>query len=162
MQAFVDWITSRLPALVPTPAPSTDPSAKIVSPKAGKTRSKRLVSFFFLPGTAGPAGKVSKVEIALRRLDGRQLKRGRCVWLRNAKAKFVRIRAQNRVCTEPRFLAAKGSLPWSFALRKRLPRGRYEFYVRVTLDTGEHQTVFSEAQGNLRRFKLFNATASAN
>lgn len=151
VEAFVDWITSRLPAVVPVPAPSTDPSAKIVSPKPGKIRSKRLASF---SGTAGPAGKVSKVEIALRRLDGRQLKRGRCLWLRSARAKFVRTVAQNRACTEPRFLAAKGSMPWSFALRKRLPRGSYEFYVRVTLLTGEHQTVFTEAQGNLRRFKV--------
>lgn len=127
------------------------PSVKITSPRRSKTSARKLKR---LAGTAGPAGQVAKVEIALRRIDKKLLKRGRCLWLRNARAKFVKTKARRKKCSKQRFLRAAGTDSWSFKLSGRLPAGRYELFARVTLTTGETQTTFTKAQGNLRKFRV--------
>lgn len=135
--------------LVPA-APST-PSATITSPRRGKNRGKRLKRF---AGTAGPAGEVAKVEIALRRIDRRALKKKRCLWLRDAKARFVTKKAKRKRCVSPRFLNAAGTDSWSYKLKRRIPKGSYELYVRVTLKNGAAHTTFTAANGNFRKFKV--------
>ncbi|MBI4897535.1 MAG: hypothetical protein HY827_04115 [Actinobacteria bacterium] len=138
------------PQLVPVP-PMLKPTSSIVRPKLGKTRAKRLKAF---AGTAGPTDEVAKVEVALRRVDRRALRKKRCLWLRNSKAKFVRTRATGKRCSVLHFLPASGGATWSYKLRRELPKGRYELSVRVTLTNGSTQTAFEAANGNYRLFTV--------
>lgn len=138
-------LTGELPAVNSTPTVTID------SPRSKKIRARKLKLF---KGKAGPPGEVAKVEIALRRVDRKQLKRGRCFWLKNAKAKFAKSKAVNKRCAKPRFLPARGTESWSYRLKKRLAKGSYEFYVRVTLTNGATHTEFSKSLGNLRKFKV--------
>lgn len=134
-------------------APSLlDPTVKIRRPGRRPLKARRLRAF---SGTAGPAGQVAKVEIAIRRIDRRLLKRrGRCAWLGNARGRFKLTRAKQRKCTSPRFLPASGQTNWRYKLKRGLKRGRYEIYARVTLTDGRRHTTFSKRQGNLKSFRL--------
>lgn len=132
--------------------PLPDPFAKITSPAKSVVARRRLKRF---AGTAGPAGNVATVEIALQRVDRRLLKkRGRCVWLRNAKARFKLVKAVRRKCSRPRFLRARGEANWSFRLRRTLPTGRYRLLVRTTLNDGRRHTSFSASNENLLSFRI--------
>lgn len=133
------------------PLPARMPVAKIKSPSKSKVAAKSLRA---LSGTAGPPGEVAKVEVALRRVDRRALKAGRCLWLKNAKGSFTKVKASRRKCTKRRFLRASGSERWSYRLKNQLPKGSYELFVRVTLKTGEANTTFTKAAGNLRVFRV--------
>lgn len=148
--ALARFMGGDLPA-TPGALPAAVPTAKIAKPSRKKTKAKSLK---VISGTAGPAGRVAKVEIALRRVDRASLKRGRCLWLRNSKAKFVKTKAKRKRCTTQRFLKAKGTEKWSFKLSKRLPVGSYQLYVRVTLDNGVRHTTFTKPQGNLLAFRV--------
>ena len=66
--------------------PPADPVLTITSPSKKKLKRAKLRK---LAGTAGPAGLVKKVEVALLRKDSKLLKKKkRCQWLSSAKAKF--------------------------------------------------------------------------
>lgn len=148
--SYYDTTALRLigePAFVPA-----KPFSTIALPKTGRNRAKKLKGF---SGTAGPAGKVAKVEIALRRVDRRLLKKKRrCLWLRNARSKFVRTKATAGRCDDLRLLGASGTESWSYWLRRKLPKGNYELYVHVTLEDGTSQTIYGAIHGNFRRFKV--------
>lgn len=137
------------PPLVPISA--LVPTATITSPKSKSVKRKRLKRF---AGTAGPAGNVAKVEIALQQVDKRLLKkRKRCRWLSSSKAKFKVVKATKGKCTKPRFLKARGTESWSYKLSKPLPKGSYRLLVRVTLTDGNAHQTFTAA-GNLRAFRV--------
>lgn len=136
-----DWVA-------PAPAVPT-PAATITSPAKRTIARKKLKRF---SGTAGPAGSVAKVEIALRKVDKRALKRKRCLWLKNSKSQFKKTRSKGKKCTPPRFLKASGKDSWTYRLKRSLAKGSYEIYVRVTLVDGTRHTTFTAAQGNFKKF----------
>jgi uncharacterized delta-60 repeat protein len=153
--AFVFRLTG-FPALDPNNPGNTAPgvhfpTAQISSPKKSRLKAKSLKLF---AGTAGPTGEVSKVEIALRKLDKKLLTNKKCLWLSNAKAKFKKTAAIKKKCSKPRFLKASGTTSWNYKLKKVLKVGGYELYVRVTLADGTTHTTFTRPQGNLLAFKL--------
>lgn len=138
------------------PAPASPaspvPVATITSPSGKSVRAKKLRKF---AGTAGPAGEVASVSIALQRVDRRLLKRAkRCLWLKNARGVFRKVKAKKRKCATPVFLTAKGAESWSFALKRKLPKGSYRLFARVTLKNGTTQTEFTKSGGNLREFRV--------
>lgn len=135
-------------AIVPVPV------SKITSPSKKTLKRKK---FTRVSGTAGPAGSIAKVEIAVRRIDAKSLKKKRCVWLRNNKAQFKKNRSTaKKKCTKQVWLKAKGTAKWSFSLKKKkqLPKGSYEIYSRVTLTNGAKQTTFTTKSGNFKKLKL--------
>lgn len=138
-------------ATPPSQPPTLVPLAAIKSPSRSSMRAKSLKR---IQGTAGPAGSVAKVEIAIRKVDRAQLKKKRCLWLTNARGTLKRVKAKNRACKSPRWIKASGTTAWSFKLRRTLKRGSYQLSVRTTLTTGERHTTFTKAQGNFFAFKL--------
>lgn len=154
--ANFDFSLLRLAGELPVPTPTAliepaTPTSSIASPRGNKVKRRKLRG---LSGTAGPTGLVAKVEIALRRIDRRALNKKRCLWLRNAKAKFIKTRAAGKRCKTPHFMRARGTESWSYKFRRKLPKGRYELSVRATLNNGTTQTEFKVANGNFRAFTV--------
>lgn len=139
------------PPVSPPAGPPAAPTATITSPATNKLKRTKLKAF---KGTAGPAGQVANVEIAVRRVDKKLLKHGRCLWLKNNKAKFLKVKAKSKRCSMPRFLKATGTDSWSYGLKRKLAKGSYELYVRVTLTSGTAHSAFTSAQNNYKRFSL--------
>lgn len=150
--AFV-FRLSGFPAAAPPSAPplALAPNATITSPKKKRLKAGSLKLF---AGTAGPTGHVKKVEIALRKVDNKLLKKKRCLWLSSTNAKFRKTSAVRKKCSRPRFLRANGTTSWKYKLKKTLRAGGYELYVRVTLSDGTRHSTFTKSQGNLFAFKL--------
>lgn len=117
---------------------SKTPTSQIGSPSKSKISARKLKK---LSGTAGPAGSVAKVEVALQRVDKSLLKKKkRCLWLRSSSAKFARIVAIKKSCAAPKWLKASGTESWSYKLKRKLPRGNYVLRVRTTLTDGTVQS----------------------
>lgn len=136
------------PAILPVPV------SKITAPSKSTLKAK---SFRRIAGTAGPAGSIAKVEIAVRRVDSKALKKKRCVWLKSNTAKFKKNKSTSKKkCTTQVWLKAKGTAKWSFSLKskKYLPRASYEIYSRVTLTNGTKQATFTTKSGNFKKLKL--------
>lgn len=151
--ATFDFALSRYIGDPPAAAPADAPTSTISSPARKKVRRQKLKAF---RGTAGPAGQVAMVEISLRRIDKRLLKRkGRCLWLKNARGAFSKSKSKSGKCSEHRFLPASGTAEWSYKLKRRLRRGSYELRVRVTLTSGVRNETFSTAKGSLKRFRVY-------
>ncbi|MBJ7353578.1 MAG: hypothetical protein JHC98_02025 [Thermoleophilaceae bacterium] len=145
---LLQYMGTTAPAVIPVPV------SKITSPSKRTLRAK---SFKRIAGTAGPAGSIRRVEIAVRRIDAKALKSKRCVWLKSVNARFKKVKSTaKKKCTKQVWLKAKGTAKWSFSLkgRKRLPRGSYEIYSRVTLTDGTKQSKFTTRAGNFRKLKL--------
>lgn len=137
---------------VPAPIAGLVPQSKIKSPSKSKLKRKKLKT---ISGTAGPAGSVAKVEIALQRVDAKLLKKSkRCLWLSSSKAKFKKTKATRKKCSTPRFLKATGTTNWRYSLKKTLPAGSYKLFVRVTLTDGTKSSGYSVKGGTLSSFKL--------
>jgi hypothetical protein len=106
-------------------------------------------------GTA--SGHVRRVQIALGRL-GRGLRfagaGGRCSWLRNARAQFTRKPATGRRCGQATWLNAKGTRHWQFALRRKLPAGRYVLYTRPVTTGDAPEAGFSASRHDKQAFTL--------
>lgn len=147
-----DWVVVRLLGGEPPLPPAA--SSKISRPDKSKLKRKR---FKRISGTAGPVGSVAKVEIAIRKIDSKSLKKNRCVWLSNSSAKFRRNRSTaNKQCTTHRWLKARGTSKWSYTLKKNwfLPKSSYEIFSRVTLTDGRTETTFTTSAGNFKKLKL--------
>jgi uncharacterized delta-60 repeat protein len=115
-----------------TPAP---PVATIGSPRSKLLKRK---NFRQISGTAGPAGTVGSVEIALQRTDTRALKKKRrCYWVQSSKAKFKSVKATKGKCSKPYFRKASGTEKWKYSFTRILPKGSYALTVRVTLRDGQ-------------------------
>lgn len=114
--------------------PEIVPELKITSPSKRKLKRSKLRT---LAGTAGPAGLVKKVEIALRRKDSKLLKKKkRCAWLSSTKVKFKHTKASKGKCSKPYFRKASGTTKWKYRVTKSLPVGSYALTARVTLIDG--------------------------
>ncbi|MFT4050175.1 MAG: hypothetical protein QM648_10125 [Solirubrobacterales bacterium] len=117
---------STLPVLTPT--------VKISTPAKKSLKTSKLKA---ISGTAGPAGSIAKVEIALQRKDSKLLKKHKkCAWLSSSKAKFKNSSAKKGKCRSPRYLKVAGSTSWKYKLKKTLPVGSYALTARVTLTSG--------------------------
>jgi uncharacterized delta-60 repeat protein len=135
-------LTAPADPAVPGGGGQSDPIVKISSPAKKSLKASKLKSF---AGTAGPAGEIKKVEIALQRKDSKLLKKKKCAWLSSAKAKFKNTSATKGKCTKFRYLAATGTTSWKYALKRALPAGKYVLTARVTLASGrsaEHSYMF--------------------
>jgi uncharacterized delta-60 repeat protein len=123
------------------------PTSTVSSPKKSKTAAKKLTKF---AGTAAPAGKIAKVEIAVQKVDSKLLKKKRrCLWLSSNKAKFKKIKAVQKKCATPRWLTANGTTAWTYKLKRKLPKGSYRLSVRSTATDGNVQAV-----PTLKKFKI--------
>lgn len=130
------------------PPPTIVPKSRISSPKNSRVPARHLLKF---RGTAGPTGKVKKVQIALLRVNPRLIKKeNHCLWLRSSKSKFTKKRATKGKCVSQHWLRTRGKEYWAYTMRRRLPRGKYVLYVRVTAIDGTVQTK--------RTFKHFRVT----
>jgi uncharacterized delta-60 repeat protein len=127
------------------------PTSAITSPSKSKLARKKLKK---IAGTAGPAGDIAKVEIAIRRIDAKQLKRKRCLWIKNSKGAVKKVTDKKRKCTAQVWLKASGTTKWSYKLKRRLPKGSYRIYSRTTLSNGVVQTSFSSKAKSLRTLQL--------
>lgn len=117
------------------------PAAPTIAIKSPAKRSLKASKLRTISGTAGPAGAVKKVEIALQRKDSKLLKKKRrCLWLSSAKAKFKKIKASKGKCGKPSFRKATGTTSWKYRLTKKLPVGSYALTARVTLTDGRTAT----------------------
>jgi uncharacterized delta-60 repeat protein len=148
-----DFAFARYQAVTPGVQPPVFllPTSHITSPSKSTLKRKKLTKF---AGTAGPAGLVSKVEVGVRKIDKKALKKKRCVWLNSTKAKFKKVKAVKKRCSTRRWLKATGKENWSYKLKKKMPVGSYEISVRATLIDGKTQTFFSSSAGNFRTLKL--------
>jgi hypothetical protein len=106
------------PAAVP-------PTIKITSPK----KSVKSKSFKSISGTAADDTAVSKVEVAV--LSGKGS---------NCKSMTTKGSFTKSSCSQPKFLAAKGTTKWSYKLKKKLKKGSYVVVVKATDDTGNAAT----------------------
>jgi hypothetical protein len=102
--------------------------------------------------------RVAKVEVAVlqERATGKAARnvRGSCRWLRNSRARFVRVRATRGRCATPRWLRATGTTRWKFRLAQGLPAGRYVVMSRATNRAGLSEDRFSAADRNRRTFTV--------
>ncbi len=101
-----------------------------------------------LKGTAGPAGQVSRVDVAVQKVDTVLLRtRHQCRWAVGTKPRFVVADAVRKAgtwtCTPPpdRWRRAGLTSGWKLTWTKALPRGRYAASARVTLATGAAKVV---------------------
>jgi uncharacterized delta-60 repeat protein len=123
--------------VIPDPAPIV-PKSKIRIP-SGKTLSASELKI--AAGTATPAGRLSRVAIAVQRVDGKTLKRGKCRFLKNRKAKFKSVKARKGKCNSRIWLTATGTDSWEYTMKKRLPKGKYVLSVRATASDGTRQAI---------------------
>jgi hypothetical protein len=92
--------------------------------------------------------RLARVEVAIRRVSGR-----RCLWLRNKRGSFRRIKAVRGKCNRGIWLRARGTRRWRLKLRRPLPPGKYVAYSRAVNRAGAHERRFSRADGNLLTFR---------
>ena len=135
----------------PGPGPGTVPVATITKPASGPARTVKAIR-----GTAGPAGRVRRVDVAIRKVDRALLRQeGKCLFLTKNGQTFRKVKAVSGTCLPPKlFKAATGTMRWKRSLPKRLAPGRYVAYARTTLDNGTRHTTYTKAQGNLRKFRV--------
>jgi uncharacterized delta-60 repeat protein len=149
-----DWAVVRLRGGEPALPGIIRPVSTIETPSKRSLKAKSLRR---IAGTAGPSGSIAKVEIAVRMIDARSLKKKRCVWLRNNKAKFKKIKStSSKKCDTLVWLQAKGRQKWSYSFKTKryLPKGSYEIYSRTTLTNGDRQASFATVNGNLKKLQL--------
>ncbi len=83
-------------------------------------------------GTAGPAGEVRRVSVAVRRIDGQRPNKDRCGWMIRSATRYSR----RSDCSQPVFMPAKGLSSWRFDFGRPLAPGKYQLFVRTTMNDG--------------------------
>ncbi len=121
------------PAATPTPTPIATPIAPSVRSPSPRRRSREHVAALTIKGTTlATGGTTAQVQLAIR-----QIKQGKCLFLRSAKRRTLQSSKPVRgACTRPVFLTAKGTASWSLALRQGPAGGTYEITARATLAAG--------------------------
>lgn len=105
----------------------------------------------FAGTAADPDGGVRKVQVAVVGL----VKGGKaCRVMKNAKARFKRVRLKRGKPCPRRWLTAKGTAKWAFKLKRQLPPGRYVVFARAVDREGLAETSFSRKAGNRRAFRV--------
>jgi len=124
------WAAQRLDGSGTPPVPT----GTITRPGATVTRLK---------GKAGPGAKVSRVDVAVQKVDKPLLRtRHQCRWAVGTKPRFAISPATRHAgrwtCSPPdnRWRRAQGKASWRLTWTKALPNGTYAASLRVTLTTG--------------------------
>ena len=99
-------------------------------------------------GAATPA--VASVHIALLRITGAST---RCQWLGGNGGFVASVRGPQGTCQQPTWLLAKGTLRWTYKLKKKLPPGRYEVLATAT-DRAGHESTPDKLPGSSATFRL--------
>jgi hypothetical protein len=92
--------------------------------------------------------KAKRIEVAVRRLDGKGAKS--CLWLGDTRAHFKKVRGKGAACASTIWLKARGTRHWALRFKRRLPRGRYLVEARVIDVAG----VATDPADSQRRFKV--------
>lgn len=136
------------------PAPPSLPHARM-KPVPRKLAPMKLTGFSGT-ATAPTGGAVAKVQIALVKVVRNKAKPGKaasCQRLANARGRLKAAKAKGGSCPL-RWLDAKGTAKWSFALTAVLPAGRYVVYSRAVDSAGHAESTFSRGEGNRYAFRL--------
>jgi hypothetical protein len=154
--------TSEYNVNVPAPDTKIEPPDLSNTPElffeGSSSRSKPLeVAQVARARAAATAPRVRRVEIAALRSGGRARAAAvpRCLWLRNGRGDFRRVRAgaKNR-CDEPVWLRVRGTRRWRFEGSKPLPKGRYVVYARAVDAAGHTTSIFTKRQRNRFAFEV--------
>lgn len=141
------------PAAAPPVAPpvAASWSTKITYPRYNK-RYKRTKFKKFSGKVSVNGASVKRMYIAVRKIDKR-----RCLWLRNTKAQFRKLKIKKRRCASKRWIKVKTSRSGAWSLKfkrnRKLPKGKYEVFARVVLSNGSTDTKFVK-KSNYGRFTL--------
>jgi hypothetical protein len=131
--------TTLVRLLPDPPAAATEPSIRVTAPAGKRVKAKKLKAF---AGTAGPTGQVTGVRIAVQRVDQALLRKDqRCLWLRNHRGTFKKVKATHKSCSRPLYRTATGTSAWTYSLRRTLDKGKYVLYAQVRLADGRTATV---------------------
>lgn len=131
------------PAADPLTPSATEPLAKITSPKAGKASKLTKIS-----GSA-TGGTITRVALAIERVDSKQLKKKRCVFIKNTKRATKKVKVKStKTCGLGVTINAKGTSSWSLKFSKSLPAGQYRITAIATASSGAKTATFSKSRGN--------------
>lgn len=135
--------TQPVPQAPPADSPvaPVEAAAKITTPK--QKRVHRAARLLKIAGTTTGSG-IDQVQIALRREEG-----GRCVWLKSSTGKQRRSRKRGD-CVKTTWLNATGTTDWSYAFKRKLPKGAYRLYVRLKLADGSFTRDFVSGENSIR------------
>lgn len=106
-----------------------------------------------ITGEALPGQGLSRVDIAIRRIDKPLPKKGLCGWLTDSGKKYSR----RKKCSRPVFMTAKGRSSWRFDLARPLPPGDYMLYARAYTSDGRFNPINDDAD-TFRYFEVKRAT----
>lgn len=95
----------------------------------GKLKASKVKA---ISGTAAGTG-LARVQIAIGKPDSKLLKKSkRCRFVSNSKAKMKKYKSVKGKCAgAARWLTAKGTADWTYALKARLGKGKYTLYARA-------------------------------
>lgn len=112
----------------PEPAPPVVPLTIALS--ASLKSSTKASKFKSIAGTAAGTG-LSKVELAIQRVDSKLLKKSKkCTYVKSPSGSTTNVKASHGKCVPSKWLKAKGTASWSYKLSKALPAGKYVISVR--------------------------------
>jgi len=80
--------------------------------------------------------------------------KGTCSWLDGPAPHFATRASDHGVCDRPIWLRATGFSHWAYALKKRLPPGKYVIYSRATGANGLSESNFTAADKNRVQFTV--------
>jgi uncharacterized delta-60 repeat protein len=139
----------------PKPAPEQKPQPPHARMKAVPRKLEAAKLTGFAGTAAAPVGaSILKVQIAVvRAAAGKGGKAATCLQMVSAQGRFKTVGAEPGKCPL-RWLDAKGTTRWSFALKTVLPGGRYVVYSRAVSSSGLAESAFSRGAGNRYGFRL--------
>lgn len=130
------------PPIAPPP-PSQEPIAKILSPKAGNASKLTKIS-----GSAS-GGAISRVQLAIERVNKKLLKKKSCVFIKNTKRATKKVKVKTtKSCGISVTINAKGTSSWSLKFSKSLPVGQYRITAIAVASNGAKTATFSKSRGN--------------
>lgn len=108
----------------PLPQPAVAAFAKSLKSKLKASKAKKF------RGSASGTD-LSKVEIAIQKVDSRLLKKSKkCAYVKSSKGRLKNFKAAGGKCAPGVWLTAKGTTKWSYSLSRSLPPGKYVFSAR--------------------------------
>jgi uncharacterized delta-60 repeat protein len=115
----------------PPIVPAVALKASIKSPSKSKLKASKLKS---ISGSAVGTG-LAKVQLAIQQIDSAQLKKKKCLFVKNSKGSTKTYKAVKKKCTPTKYLAAKGTTSWKYSLK--LKPGKYKLFVRAVDASGK-------------------------
>jgi hypothetical protein len=110
----------------PAPQSATVAFSSSLKSKLKASKAKRFA------GTSGGTG-ISKVELAIQRVDSKLLKKSKkCTYVKSKSASTKNYKAVSGKCVPGVWLKPTGTANWSIKLSKALPPGKYVVSARAT------------------------------